>query len=218
MGNIPGFLRGNDCCFKINGWWMLKIAFESSLTCISCQTHTDPDTSEKNWDVNHCHPQQTAKSWLFSKRKESAGKKQYFFEAILSHTNKCTWNLAFLSIVRLKQQGTVSLLSIHSHLTQDSTSPFSDLSWSSCTCLFKYKWLLMALSFCSCSIYSLIVTHTSKICVAMSFLLPHPCCSSFQHLSYSPLLCPTASHQELTRDTVSSVTVWVTGARITPTK
>ena len=102
-----------------------------------------------------------------------------------------TRNLASRSTVRLKQQETVSLLSIHSHFTQDSTSSFLDLSWPSCTCLFEYKWLLMAFSSCSWGIFLLIVTHTSKTCVAMSFLLP-----TLATLPFSVWVIPLRSSQQ----------------------
>lgn len=89
------------------------------------------------------------------------------------------------------QQEIVSLLCIRSHFTQDSTSSFLDLSWPSCTCLCAYKWLLLAFSFCSCGIFLLIVTHTSKTCVAMSLLHPIPAT-----LPFSIWVIPLRSSQQ----------------------
>lgn len=191
---------------------MLKIAFESSSYMYQLPGTHCP----REGDLQRLPSTATSQMVTSSKRKESVGKKQYFFDAILLHTNNHTLNSASLNTVRLKQQGTVYLLSIHSHFTQDSTISFSDLSWPSCTCLFEYEQLLVAFSFCSCGIFLLIVTHTSKTCCHV-LPPPYPCYSSFLHLS-SPSLFPTASHEELTRDTVSSVAVWVAGASTSPTK
>lgn len=57
--------------------------------------------SEENRDLQQLSSAATSQTVTSSKRKESAGKKQYF-DAILLHTNKCTQNWASLNTVSLK--------------------------------------------------------------------------------------------------------------------
>lgn len=156
---------------------------------VSVVGHTLAQTaSEENGDLQQLSSTATSQIVTSSQRRESVAKTQYFFDAILLCTNKC---LASLSNVRLKQQERVSLLSIHSHFIQDSTSSFLDLSQPSCTCLFEYKGLLMAFSFWSWGIFLLIVIHTFKTCVAMNFLL-----HTFATLSFSIWVTPLRSSQQ----------------------